>query len=135
MCAGCSAPGSPGPGRSRRSPGTSRRVSPPASGRPLDVSEGFLERLGKHEAFAVERIPTGTNLFRLRVGQADAAAFRARLRRRGIHLGLPRGFGDSAIGDGGGATGGARFLVAVNETWNRTSAEGLANAFIEALRA
>ena len=103
--------------------------------RALDVSEAFLERLGSQEAFAVERIPTGTNLFRLRVGQADAAAFRARLRRRGIHLGLPRGFGDSAIGDGGGATGGARFLVAVNETWNRTSAEGLANAFIEALRA
>lgn len=99
----------------------------------LDVSEAFLEHLGRHEAFAVERIPAGTNLFRLRVAQADAAGFRARLRRRGIHLGAPRGVGRSAS-DGGGP-GEARFLVAVNETWNRASADALAAAFSEALRA
>ena len=99
----------------------------------LAVSEAFIERLGRHEAFEVERFPAGTNLFRLRVAQADAAGFRARLGRRGIHLGAPRGFrrGDS---DGGGP-GEARLLVAVNETWNRTSADALAGAFIGALRA
>ena len=99
----------------------------------LAVSEAFIEHLGRHEAFGVERIPAGTNLFTLRVAQADGAAFRARLRRRGIHLGAPRGFrrGDS---DGGGP-GHARFLVAVNETWNRTSGVALAETFIGALRA
>ena len=100
----------------------------------LDVSEAFLEHLGRHEAFAVERIPAGTNLFRLRVAQPDAAGFRARLRRRGIHLGAPRGESGSATG-GSGAAGRAHFLVAVNETWNRTSADALAAAFREALRA
>ena len=108
----------------------------------LAVSEAFIEHLGRHGAFEVERIPAGTNLFRLRVAQADAASFRARLRSRGIHLGAPRGFGGSAVGngdsgvrEGGGAAGGARFLVAVNETWNRASADALAEAFIGALRA
>lgn len=108
----------------------------------LAASEAFIEHLGRHEAFEVERIPAGTNLFRLRVGQADAAGFRARLRRRGIHLGAPRGFGGSGVRDGdggvregGGGAGGARFLVAVNETWNRASADALAEAFIGALRA
>ena len=100
--------------------------------RALAVSEAFIEQLGRHEAFGVERVPAGTNLFTLRVAQADGAAFRARLGRRGIHLGAPRGFrrGDS---DGGGP-GPARFLVAVNETWNRTSADALADAFFGALR-
>ena len=98
----------------------------------LAVSEAFIEHLGRHEAFEVERIPAGTNLFTLRVAQADGAAFRTRLGRRGVHLGPPRGFrrGDA---DGGGP-GRARFLLAVNETWNRTSADALAGAFIEALR-
>ena len=98
----------------------------------LAVSEAFIERLGRHEAFEVERIPAGTNLFTLRVAQADGAAFRTRLGRRGVHLGAPRGFrrGDA---DGGGP-GRARFLLAVNETWNRTSADALAGAFIGALR-
>ena len=98
----------------------------------LAVSEAFIERLGRHEAFEVERIPAGTNLFTLRVAQADGTAFRTRLGRRGVHLGAPRGFrrGDA---DGGGP-GRARFLLAVNETWNRTSADALAGAFIGALR-
>ena len=93
----------------------------------LAVSEAVIDRLGAHEAFAVERIPAGTNLFRLRVAQPDAAGFRARLRQRRIHLGAPR--------SGNGGRGGARFLVAVNETWNRASADALADAFIGALRA
>jgi threonine aldolase len=90
----------------------------------LDVSEAFLARAGRHEAFEVERIPAGTNLFRLRVAHPDASRFRAGLRRRGIHLGAPRR-----------ENAGARFLVAVNETWNRASADTLADAFSGALRA
>ena len=98
----------------------------------LAVSEAFIERLGGHGAFAVERVPAGTNLFTLRVAQADGAAFRARLGRRGIHLGAPRGLGR---GDSdGGEPGRARFLLAVNETWNRRSADALADTFIGALR-
>ena len=102
-----------------------RHYAPGFSGRfrrALAVSEAFIERIGRQEAFTVSRIPAGTNLFRLRVAHPDAAGYRAQLRRRGIHLGVGR---DS---------GGAHFLVGVNETWNRASAGTLAEAFIEALR-
>ena len=102
-----------------------RHYAPGFSGRfrrALAVSEAFIERIGRQEAFTVSRIPAGTNLFRLRVAHPDAAGYRAQLRRRGIHLGVGR---DS---------GGAHFLVGVNETWNRASADTLAEAFIEALR-
>lgn len=83
--------------------------------RAVDVSEGFIERVTGHEAFAVERMPAPTNLFRLRVSVPDPAAFRARLRDRGVDLGRP------------GPDG--RVLVGVNETWNRTTAADLAERF------
>jgi threonine aldolase len=104
-----------------------RHYAPGFSGRfrhALAVSDAFIERVGRHEAFAVERIPAGTNLFRLQVAHPDAARYRERLRRHGIHLGAPRT-----------ENAGSRFLVAVNETWNRASAATLADAFIGALGA
>lgn len=83
--------------------------------RAVDVSEGFIERVARHEAFAVERMPAPTNLFRLRVSVPDPAAFRARLRDRGVDLGRPAPDG--------------RVLVGVNETWNRATADDLAERF------
>ena len=87
--------------------------------RAVDVSEGFIERLARHEAFAVERMPAPTNLFRLRVSAPDPAAFQARLRDRGVDLGR--------IGPDG------RVLVGVNETWNRATAADLAERFVAAV--
>ena len=87
--------------------------------RAVEVSEAFIERVTRHEAFAVERMPAPTNLFRLRVSAADTAGFRARLRDRGVDLGGPRP-------DGG-------ILVGVNETWNRATAESLADRFTASL--
>ncbi len=83
------------------------------------VSEGFIERLTGEGAFEVERIPSGTNLFRLRVGASDPEAFRARLADQAVDLGAPR-------------AGGA-FLLGVNETWNRANADDLAHRFGAAL--
>lgn len=85
----------------------------------VDVSEAFIERIARHEAFAVERMPAPTNLFRLRVSAPDPARFRARLRERGVDLGR---FGP----DG-------RVLAAVNETWNRAGAADLAERFAASL--
>ena len=85
----------------------------------VEVSEIFMERIEAHEAFTVERVPRGTNLFRLRVHAADVARFRRRLEEREILLGAPRPDG--------------RILVGVNETWNRQSATDLVDAFIAAL--
>ena len=87
--------------------------------RAVDVSEAFIERVTRHDAFAVERMPAPTNLFRLRVSGDDPAGFRARLRGRGVDLGRPGPDGS--------------ILVGVNETWNRATAESLAERFTASL--
>ena len=87
--------------------------------RAVETSEAFIERITRHEAFAVERMPAPTNLFRLRVSAGDVAGFRARLRDRGVDVGGPRPDGS--------------ILVGVNETWNRASAESLADRFTASL--
>jgi threonine aldolase len=50
------------------------------------ISEEWIRGLQRHDAFAVERVPAGTNLFRLRVRGTDPEAFRARLAARGVLL-------------------------------------------------
>lgn len=87
--------------------------------RAVEVSEAFIDRVARHEAFAVERMPAPTNLFRLRVATRDPAGFRARLRDRGVDLGRPGPDGS--------------VLVGVNETWNRATAESLAGRFTASL--
>ncbi len=83
------------------------------------VSEAFIGQLTRHDAFTVERMLGGTNLFRLEVAAPNLAAFRARLRDDGVDL--------------GGVSGDGRFLVGVNETWNRVPADVLADRFVAAL--
>jgi threonine aldolase len=83
------------------------------------VSEAFIEQVTRHEAFAVERMAAGTNLFWLRVTGVDASAFRRRLQERGVSLGGMRSDG--------------RVLVGVNETWNRATADDLDDRFRTAL--
>ncbi len=87
--------------------------------RAVETSEAFIERLTRHEAFAVERMPAPTNLFRLRVSVGDVPGFRARLRDRGVDLGGVRPDGT--------------ILIGVNETWNRATAESLADRFTASL--
>ena len=83
------------------------------------ASESFIAQLTRHGAFTVERMAGGTNLFRLGVATPDLDGFRARLRDQGVDLG-------ESSGDG-------RFLVGVNETWNRVAADVLANRFVAAV--
>ena len=78
------------------------------------VSEDFYAAIGRHPAFSVERVPGGTNLTHVTVKTGDPAAFKNRLRERGV-----------VLPDGG--TG--RFTLAVNETWARSSAADLARGF------
>jgi threonine aldolase len=81
------------------------------------ISEAWLRGLPA-DAFAVERIPSGTNLFRLHLRGADPTAFRKRLAERGVLLAAPNG---------------DTFMVGVNETLNRTTAPELIDAFRHAL--
>ena len=84
----------------------------------IDVSESWITRIARHEAFSVERIPNGTNLCWLGVKTGAVAAFRRRLRDHGVTLGAPRD---------------DRFLVGVNETWNRRPAGELVDLFVASL--
>jgi threonine aldolase len=86
-------------------------------GRAVKLSEEWIRGLRQHEAFTVERIPSGTNLFRLRVRGTDSVAFQKRLAARGVILAAPQG---------------DAFLVGVNETLNRTTAPELTDAFVRA---
>jgi threonine aldolase len=86
--------------------------------RAVGISEQLITSLGRHGAFAIERIPAGTNLFRLRLKSGDAAAFRKRLEAGGIMLPAPQG---------------GSFLIGVNETLNRMTLPELSNAFVRAI--
>jgi hypothetical protein len=86
--------------------------------RAVTISEEWIRGLQRQERFAVERIPSGTNLFRLRVKNTDAEALRKRLAARGVMLPAPQG---------------DAFLIGVNETLNRTTASELTDAFARAL--
>ena len=83
------------------------------------VSESFIEQVTRHQAFSAARMPAPTNLFWLRVAAPDLTAFRTRLRDRGIDLGGSRPDGS--------------FLVAVNETWTRSTAGDLVERFVAAV--
>ena len=87
-------------------------------GRAVTISEDWIGGLQRHDAFAIERIPSGTNLFRLRVRGTDAPAFQKRLAARGVMLSAPQG---------------DAFLIGVNETLTRTTAPELTDAFAGAL--
>ena len=82
------------------------------------LSEEFIKTIGKHDAFAVERIPSGTNLFRLRLKTGDPAQFQKKLAASGIALSPPQK---------------DTFLIGVNETLNRSTSSELAAAFVRAL--
>jgi threonine aldolase len=86
----------------------------------VQISEELARLLPQRGAFAVERMPAGTNLFQLRTPARDPAAWQRRLASQQILLSPPR--------DG-------VFLIGTNETLNRTRAADLADAFVRALDA
>ncbi len=86
--------------------------------RAVRTSEELVANLSRRDGFSVERIPSGTNLFRLRVRTADAAAFQKRLAARGVLLANPQR---------------DTFLVGVNETLNRMPLAELGDAFVQSV--
>lgn len=86
--------------------------------RAVRMSEDVIRNLRQHDRLTIERIPSGTNLFRLRVRGGDPAGFQKRLATRGVMVSAPRG---------------DAFLIGVNETLNRTTAAQLTDAFVRAI--
>ena len=87
--------------------------------RAIRSSDELIRALSEHDAFTIERIPSGTNLFHLRVNRTDAAVFQKKLAAQGVIL-------PPQAPDG-------RFLIGVNETLNRTTATTLADVFQRAV--
>jgi threonine aldolase len=87
-------------------------------GRAVQISEDLIRDLRQHDEFTVERIPSGTNLFRLRVRSSDPFVFHSRLAAMGVILPAPQR---------------DTFLVGVNETLTRMTTAELINAFVRAL--
>ena len=88
--------------------------------RAVKVSEEWIAKLRQNDRFAIDRVPLGTNLFRLQPRGTDPAAFRQRLEAAGVLVGAPQ--------DG-------KFLIGINETLNRTTASALTDTFVRALGA
>ncbi|UCH47091.1 MAG: hypothetical protein JSU95_13475 [Betaproteobacteria bacterium] len=88
----------------------------------IAVSEAFIEGINGNGAH-IERVPNGTNVFRLIVPRDKAEALRSRLADQGVMLTRP-----------GTRDGAAVFWLQVNETWNRVTGEKLVEQFSSALR-
>ena len=82
------------------------------------MSEDWVRALRQHDRFTIDRVPLGTNLFRLQVRGTDPIAFRKRLEASGVLAAAPQR---------------DTFLIGVNETLNRTTAPALTDAFVRAL--
>ena len=75
-------------------------------------AEELFDRIGDHPRLAVERVPEGTNVAKLRVETDDLGDFRDRLADQGVQLSDP-------LADGSG------FKIQVNETGLRLSSDQL----------
>jgi threonine aldolase len=84
----------------------------------VDTSEQVIAALAKDSNFAIERIPNGTNIFRLRVFGVNPPVYQNRLENAGITIVNPTG---------------DWFHLQVNETWNRLPAAAITDRFKRAL--
>jgi threonine aldolase len=84
----------------------------------VDTAEAVIQSLGKNSNFGIERIPNGTNIFRLRVFNVNAPVYQMRLTDAGVSAAQP-------VGDW--------FALQVNETWGRVPAAEITRRFVLAL--
>jgi threonine aldolase len=84
----------------------------------VDTSEAVIQTLSKNPNFGIERIPNGTNIFRLRVFNVNAPVYKMRLFDAGVTTGEPAN---------------EWFSIQVNETWCRANAAEIARRFVQAL--
>src|SRR4029077_17035207 len=84
----------------------------------VETSEAVIQTLSKNPNFGIERIPNGTNIFRLRVFNVNAPVYKMRLFDAGVTAADPAG---------------DWFSMQVNETWGRPPAAEIAQRFVQAL--
>jgi threonine aldolase len=86
----------------------------------IKVSEELIAILGKHPGFRIERVASGTNIFRLKVVNIDGNSFRENLKSRGLLIRSPEKNGND-------------FSLFVNESLNLITAPEFAELFIQSL--
>jgi threonine aldolase len=84
----------------------------------VETSEAVIQALSRNSNFAIERIPNGTNIFRLRVFGVNAPVYQMRLTDAGVSAANPAG---------------DWFAMQVNETWGRAPAAEIIRRFVAAL--
>lgn len=85
----------------------------------VHISEEFYKAIEKLSGVNVTRISNGTNVARISLSGIDIPEFRQRLAAKDILIGRPNAEGT--------------ITLTVNETWNRTSAQQLADAVEQAM--
>jgi threonine aldolase len=84
----------------------------------VENSEKAIALLRDDTNFVIERIPHGTNLFRMRIPNVNPPVYQGRLDAAGVVAQIPNGLW---------------FILQVNETWNNAPAKDIANRFQRAL--
>jgi threonine aldolase len=84
-----------------------------------DNAEKAIALLSTEGHFAFERVPNGTNVFRMHVSDVNAPVYQGRLEEAGITARIP--------------TGTDWFTLQINETWARVPAADIARRFRKAL--
>ncbi len=88
----------------------------------ITVSDELMRGISG-DGVRIERVPNGTNIFRLVAPRGKATRLRERLAEDGVFLPGPVQRGQDAV-----------FWLQVNETWNRTTGSQLVEQFRKALR-
>ncbi len=86
----------------------------------LALAEDLFARLQADGRCRVERVPNGTNVFRLRLAQGNPVDWRFKLQQRGVELPEP----DAETGV---------FTCKLNPTWIRSTADELERALLDSL--
>jgi len=86
--------------------------------RGVETSEAVIQALGRDSNFGVERVPNGTNIFRMRVFNVNAPVYQMRLEAAGVTVAAPEG---------------DWFGVQVNETWGRAPFAEITRRLVQAL--
>ena len=84
----------------------------------VETSETVIAALKKDGIFGVERVPNGTNIFRLHVDGVNAPVYQVRLEQAGVSARTPTG---------------DWLTLQVNETWGRAPAAEIATRFRKAV--
>lgn len=88
----------------------------------IKLADDFFDLIHKNPSFKVEKIPNGSNVFKLHVSDVDLDTFRDTLENKNVYLPEPEPDSNT-------------FLLRINVTLNRISADRLAQIFIESLHA